>query len=114
MAYRTIPTSQPWYTAFAFYNPTSSPPRPEIYFTPGHNVGLVSAVLNFNRYPEAVVVATRAYLAIPVEHYYDDFIAADSAAGLTTSLEGIQVMIKSFGAGDRHPREPNQGSRTGP
>ena len=34
MAYRTIPTCQPWYGCFAFYNPDSTPPRPEIYYGP--------------------------------------------------------------------------------
>ena len=46
MAYRTIPTCQPWYGCFAFYNPDSTPPRPEIYYTPGHNFGLTAAVVS--------------------------------------------------------------------
>ena len=44
-AYRTIPTSQPWYTVVAFYDPTASPPGVRYYWLPGHNFGLASAVL---------------------------------------------------------------------
>jgi hypothetical protein len=68
MAYRTIPTSQPWFTTVGFFNPTSIPPRPEYYWLPGHNFGLASAVVNFNRYPEFVVVSLRALYAVPVDH----------------------------------------------
>ena len=63
MAYRTVPTSQPWYTAVGFFDPLSVPPGPRYYYLPGHNFGLVSAVVNFNRYPELVVVAVRAFCA---------------------------------------------------
>ena len=65
-AYRTIPTSQPWLTSVVFYNPTRQ--RTELYYLPGHNFGLVSSVVNFNRYPELVVVAARALFAVPADH----------------------------------------------
>ena len=65
-AYRTIPTSQPWMTTVAFYNPARM--RPEFYYLPGHNFGLVSSVVNFNRFPELVVVAARAMFAVWAEH----------------------------------------------
>ena len=65
-AYRTIPTSQPWFTAVAFYNPRRL--RPEFFYLPGHNFGLVSSVVNFNRFPELVVVAARAMFAVWAEH----------------------------------------------
>ena len=68
-AYRTVPTSQPWHTSVGFYNPTSHPPRPEYYWLPGHNFGHASAVVNFNRYPEFVVVATRALFLTFCDHY---------------------------------------------
>ena len=79
-AYRSIPTAQPWWTAFAIHNPLASPPRAEIYLVPGHNFGLVSAVVNFNRFPELVTIAMRAIFAAPMEHYFDDFILPDLAA----------------------------------
>lgn len=103
MAYRTVPTSQPWYTAFAFYNPTATPPAPEIYYTGGHNFGLTSAVVNFNRHPESVVIVARALLDVPVDHYYDDFIAVDLAHGGTTALSAVQCIVSAFGT-PRHPR----------
>ena len=98
MAYRTIPTCQPWYTCFAFFNPEASPPSPEIYYTPGHNFGLISAVVNFNRHPEAIVAVSRALLDVPVDHYFDDFIAADSTHGGTTALEAVHCVVDAFGS----------------
>ena len=66
MAYRTIPTSQPWYTAFAFFDPLTNPPGPSYYWMPGHNFGLKSSVVNFNRYPELVVVTARVSFSSPL------------------------------------------------
>ena len=39
---------------------------------PGHNFGLASAVINFNRYPELAITAARRLLWTVSEHYYDD------------------------------------------
>lgn len=103
MAYRTIPTSQPWYTSIAFRNPSSE--RVELYWLPGHNFGLTSAVVNFNRHPELVTVAARAFLAVVVDHYYDDFIAVDLAAGDTSAREAIEALVLALGAG-----EPRKGT----
>ena len=66
-AYRTVPTSQPWHTSVGFYNPVAG--RPEYYWLPGHNFGHASAVVNFNRYPEFIVVAARAFLFSACDHY---------------------------------------------
>ena len=104
MAYRTIPTCQPWYGCFAFYNPDSAPPRPEIYYTPGHNFGLTAAVVNFNRYPEAVVIVTRALLDTPCDHYFDDFIIVDVDAGEDTALAAVKAIVTAFGS----PRRPSE------
>ena len=107
MAYRTIPTSQPWFTTVGFFHPTSSPPRPEYYWLPGHNFGLASAVVNFNRYPEFVVVSLRALYAVPVDHYYDDFILTDLTAGGRSSLRLLEEFILMCGPGaPRTARQP--------
>jgi hypothetical protein len=101
MAYRTSPTSQPWFTTFCFFNPSST--RAEFYYLPGHNFGLVSAVVNFNRYPELVVVAARAIAAVPAEHYYDDFIIADVKAGGSTGLDTIEALMLALANGTPRP-----------
>ena len=97
MAYRTIPTAQPWYGAFAFFNPVADPPGPELYFTPGHNFGLTSAVVNFNRYPEFAVVALRALFDVPAEHFYDDFIVPDLAVGGDTAFLAVGEILNASG-----------------
>ena len=104
MAYRCSPSAQPWFTSIGFFNPDIQPPRPQYYYLPGHNFGLASAVVNFNRYPELVVVAARALAAVPVDHYYDDFIILDLAAGEATGLEVVQLLVSSFGRGSPRPQ----------
>ena len=107
MAYRTIPTSQPWYTAIGFYNPSARPPKPEYYWLPGHNFGLASAVVNFNRYPELVVIALRALFALIIDHYYDDFILPDLEAGRRSALDILEDFIHMCGTGARRTaRQP--------
>ena len=107
MAYRTIPTSQPWYTTIAFFNPIVIPPRPEYYWLPGHNFGLASAVVNFNRYPEFVVVIARAALLVPCDHYYDDFLVPDLDTGGSTARHAIEQLVLMLGSGaPRHPLHP--------
>ena len=107
MAYRTIPTSQPWYTAIGFFNPTSRPPAPEYYWLPGHNFGLASAVVNFNRYPELIVVALRALFALIIDHYYDDFIIPDLEVGRRSALDILEDFILMCGRGSRRAdRQP--------
>ena len=103
MAYRTIPTSQPWYTAVAFYNPIPTPPRPEIYWLPGHNFGLASAVVNFGRYPELVTISVRCQYAVDAEHYYDDIIIPDVVAAGESGLRVVREAILMLGPGVQRP-----------
>ena len=58
------------------------------------------AVVNFNRYPELVVVAARALLFAPCDHYYDDFICADLAAGGQTARKAIDETVLMLGPGE--------------
>jgi hypothetical protein len=73
-AYRRVPTSQPQFTNVAVLDTDVN--EPVICEVPGHNFGYASAVINFNRYPELAVAATRRLLWVICEHYYDD---ADTA-----------------------------------
>ena len=69
--------------------------------SPGHNFGLASAVVNFNRYPEFVVVSLRALYAVPVDHYYDDFIIPDLEVGRRSALDVLEDFIHMCGTGAR-------------
>ena len=110
MAYRTIPSAQPWYTTVAFYNPITK--HPELYWLPGHNFGLKSAVVNFNRYPELVCIIARAQYAVVCEHYYDDFIIPDLQLGENTAQHAIEQLVLSLGPGE--PRDPRRGHISSP
>lgn len=100
-AYRTIPSAQPWLTSFAFYDPAAG--RPQYYWLPGHNFGLTSAVLNFNRHPELIVVAARALAAVPADHYYDDFLLPDLAVGGRSALDFLEALVLALGTGAPRP-----------
>ena len=69
-AYRRVPTSQPEYTCVAVWDNDN---EKVVYCeVPGHNFGLTSAVVNFNRFPELATIAARRLLWCVTEHYYDD------------------------------------------
>jgi len=69
-AYRHVPTSQPEYTCVAVIDTDAD--RVVACEVPGHNFGLTSAVVNFNRYPELVVAVSRRLTWTVSEPYYDD------------------------------------------
>jgi hypothetical protein len=98
-AYRTVPSAQPWFTAVGFFDQRAVPPRPRYYFLPGHNFGLISAVVNFNRFPELIVVAARVLAAVPADHYYDDFLVPDLAVGGESGLRVIESFVLDMGIG---------------
>ena len=69
-AYRRVPTRQPQFTCVAVWDDDK---KKVVYIeVPGHNFGLKSAVVNFNRFPELATVAARRLLWCVTEHYYDD------------------------------------------
>ena len=109
MAYRTIPSAQPWFTCVAYFDPLASPPRPAMYWLPGHNFGLVSAVVNFQRYPELVVASSRALHGVSAEHYVDDFILPDLASGGQSARMSLESLVLSLGSGA--PRAPTAAVR---
>ena len=105
MAYRTVPTSQPWFTSVVFFDPRASPPGPRYFYLPGHNFGLLSAVVNFNRHPELVVVMARAFCSLAIDHYYDDFILVDTDRS-GSGLRCLRAWIDLLGRGPRRRSAP--------
>ena len=91
-AYRFVPTSQPQFTVFCVWRFTNglSRPGPEFYYVPGHNFGMVSSVLNFNRFPKLMVAMARSLLALPVDQYFDDYCLTD----LKTAGDSGQVALQ--------------------
>ena len=69
-AYRHVPTAQPEYTLVAVWDDDK---QDVVYCdVPGHNFGLKSAIVNFNRFPERAAVAARRLLWGVTEQYFDD------------------------------------------
>jgi hypothetical protein len=98
-AYRHVPTSQPEYTCVAVINTDED--EVQICEVPGHNFGLLSAVCNFNRYPELAIVVTRRLLWVVCEHYYDDANTAEPAWARDTGQQCLAAICgeQFFGFG---------------
>ena len=91
-AYRHVPTRQPQYTCVAVWNADKK--RVEYCDVPGHNFGLKSAVVNFNRFPELSAAVARRLLWVVTEHYYDD---NDTAEPECASDSGQRALIDICG-----------------
>ena len=91
-AYRRVPTSQPQFTLVALWrpDPTLEAGGEVVYVeVPGHNFGLVSSVVNFNRAPEAFIAVARQLLGVVAEHYVDDFDTCEPTFAKKTGAEGL-------------------------
>ena len=70
-AYRRVPTAHPEATVVAIWDTVEGGVR--YYTTNGHNFGLVTAVLTFNRASQLVVLLARRLFGVCVAAYFDDF-----------------------------------------
>ena len=72
-AYRQVPVSQQQlcFSVIAVWHPSHR--RWVFGILHGLAFGLLSAVLQFNRYPALLVAIARRWLAIPVINFFDDF-----------------------------------------
>jgi hypothetical protein len=88
-AYRRVPTSQPEFTVVAVWNADTG--KVEFLDVPGHNFGLGSAVINFNRSPELFTSAARRLAWVLSEHYFDD---NDTTEPGFTGQSGQQCLVE--------------------
>jgi hypothetical protein len=91
-AYRFVATSQPQFTVFCVwrFSDGKSTPGPSFYYVPGHNFGMISSVLNFNRFPKLMVAMARSLLALPVSQYFDDYFLMDLRSAGYSGQQGLQ------------------------
>ena len=93
-AYRRAPTSQPQFTLVALWRPDPKlDTGGEVVYieVPGHNFGLLAAVVNFNRAPEAFIAVARQLLGVVAEHYVDDFDTCEPTFAMKT---GAACMVE--------------------
>ena len=82
-AYRQVPTSDPEMCIVCIYSFDPGNTGPRFVENWGHNFGHTSSVSNYWRTPLLCCQAARHFLAIPVDHYCDDYATPDFAlAGL--------------------------------
>lgn len=90
---RVLPRSlEPEYTNAAVWDTDKQ--RVCFVEVPGHNFGLTSAVVNFNRFPELGVTVARRLLWIVTEHFYDD---KDTCEPGWCGTSGQDMLDKLFG-----------------
>ena len=100
-AYRRCVTCDEEYTVVCVAEPfvhedNGDPDYRAVFFrVPGHNFGLLSAVLNWNAIPAPVCAFSRRALAVPVTNYYDDDQATEPS--YSCAMGGLGVS-----AGDAH------------
>ena len=87
----TPPTPrEPQYTCVAVWDDDKK--RVAYCDVPGHNFGLKSAVVNFNRFPELAAVAARRLLWVVTEHYYDDNDTAEPECAGESGQSALVVL----------------------
>ena len=93
-AYRFVPNSQPNFTVFCVwrFGDGKCQAKPVFYYVPGHNFGMVSSVLNFNRFPKLMVAMARSLLALPVSQYFDDYFIMDLHSAGSSGQLGLQQL----------------------
>lgn len=111
-AFKTIPTSQRCLTVIAVWD------RPvnavQYYYHPGHPFGLTAAVINFAQYPELMTTALRELCGIASDHYVDDWMLVDPAAGGHSAQRCTERLIDAVGDGGKargKTREPRRAPR---
>jgi hypothetical protein len=115
-AYRFVATRQPQYTVFCIwrFSDGKSAAGSAFYYIPGHNFGMVSSVLNFNRFPKLMVAMARSLLALPVDQYFDDYYLVDlRCAGMTgqTGMQQLHIILNRLL--DAGKRQEMAGKRVG-
>ena len=93
-AYRHVPTCQMQYSVVTFWNEDESEIQYGLLF--GHNFGLASAVLNYNRSPELFVAIARRLLWCVCEHFYDDVDTAEPAYAGTSGQQALDFICSEI------------------
>ena len=89
-AYRRVPTSQPQYTTVAFWSAAHKQVMfSEVY---GHPFGLLASVVNFHRVPTLLCAVARRVFAVPVDHFFDDYICVEPAVGQGSAQYALRVV----------------------
>ena len=100
-AFKTVPTSQPCLAAIAVWDEAAKDVR--YYYHPGHPFGLTASVINFAQLPEMISAAARTFCGLPVDHYVDDYMLPDLAAGGHSGQYCLEAIHDAMGDGGRWP-----------
>ena len=101
-AYRVVPVSQAGYTVFAVWSFARR--RLEYFYLDGHNFGFATAVLNFNAYAKLVVIFARAFLAVPCDQFFDDFLIVDLLKAGSSAQDALAASLSLLGQRHAPPK----------
>lgn len=107
-AYRRIPSLQPAYAVVMVARPSPAPSGDwecTVWCVPGHNFGLASAVLNWNRLPAPLCAFSRRFFGVPVTFYYDDEQVTEPSFALGSGQEVHVLFHEELGlhfSADKH------------
>jgi hypothetical protein len=107
-AYRQIPPSDPEMCIVCIYSFDQGEVGPRFVENWGHNFGHSSSVSNYWRTPLLCCQAARHFLAIPVDHYCDDYatpdfkLASAPDCGAASGLAALHAAIGLILQPDKH------------
>ncbi len=101
-AYRRVPASDVGMTVASLPHPVSG--EAQFFLVPGFPFGLVSAVMQWNRYAALVVSAMRRLLAATGGGYYDDFHFGEPAWARGSAQAATGQMLELVGLGFAAPK----------
>jgi len=98
-AYRQVPMSDPQMCIVCMYSFDAHDPGPRFVEMWGHCFGHSSSVTNYYRVPLLSCQIARHFLAVPQEHFFDDFNTPDlrvslpADSGASAATKGIQDIL---------------------
>ena len=107
-AYRKVPSSQPEFTTVAYWSVAHQ--RVEFTEVFGHPFGLLASVVNFHRVPTLLCAVARRVFAVPVDHFFDDYICVEPAFGRGSAQDALKAVhdIVRFGLAPKKRKDSAQ------
>jgi len=96
-AYRRMAALDAAATVVAIWDTNVFPNRVTYWTMPGHNFGLASAVLSFNRCSQFAAQACRRFYGMPIAAYFDDYCMVEPTWCRSSAKEALRVVHRLMG-----------------
>jgi hypothetical protein len=95
LAYRRMAARDPGTTVVVLYDTHVGGAR--FFLMPGHNFGLTSAVLSWNRHSQLVAAIARRVFGVPCAAYFDDYSIAGPSWAAASSKRVLRMLHEHLG-----------------